>query len=83
MKFLEMLNGTRTTANEPPVCYLVRIVHPIQGKIAESAHGSMKEAVARGAALMREGYSIEIWSPAFLEKRSRHVCRPTALRNAP
>jgi hypothetical protein len=39
----------------------------------------MRAALARGVALVRNDYCIEIWSPAFLEKRSRLSRDPVPL----
>jgi hypothetical protein len=73
MNVVEMLNTSRLRVGKPQVCYLLQTIHPAEGKATDSVHSTMKAALARGAALLRDGYGIEIWSPAFLEKRSRRT----------
>jgi len=46
-------------------------VHGDAGKTVDSSYYTMKAALDRGVALMRDGYYIEIWSPAFLEGNCR------------
>ena len=43
----------------------------VRGKTLESTWYTMGIALDRAGALMRDGYCIEIWSPAFLEGHSR------------
>jgi hypothetical protein len=71
MNVVEMLKASLLRVSEPQVGYLLHTVHPAEGKATDSVHFTMKAALARGAAFVRDGYGIETWSPAFLEKRSR------------
>jgi hypothetical protein len=73
MNVVEMLNTSRLRAGGPQFGYLLQTVHPAKGKVTDSVHSTMKAALARGAALVRDGYGIEIWSSTLLEKRSRRA----------
>jgi hypothetical protein len=75
----DMLDKPRLRVRKQPVRYLLRAVHPDAGKALDGNYHTMKAALNRGVALMRDGYYIEIWSPAFLEGRgfrNRTVQRP-------
>ncbi len=76
MNVVEMLNASRLRVGKPQVGYLLQTVRPAEGRATDSVHFTMKAALARGAALVRDGCGIEIWSPAFLEKRSRRKSLP-------
>ena len=69
MTILEMLGKPRLHLKKPPARYLLHAVHGDAGKTVDSSYYTMKAALDRGVALMRDGYHIEIWSPAFLEGR--------------
>ncbi len=47
--------------------YSVQARHSQTGDVVRESHATMKAAVARGVELAQAGYSIEIWSPAYLE----------------
>jgi len=69
MTILEMLDKPRLHLSKPPARYLLHAVHGDAGKTVDGSYYTMKAALDRGVALMRDGYYIEIWSPAFLEGR--------------
>lgn len=49
--------------------YSMQAEHPQTGDVVREGYAAMKAAVARAADLIQAGYSIEIWSPASLERR--------------
>ena len=64
-----LLDVPRLRTRKPPARYLLRAMDPDTGKALDRTYYTMKAALDRGAAHMRDGYYIEIWSPAFLESR--------------
>lgn len=60
-------------------CYSLQAVHPATGTAFDKKYPTMEAALAHGSALMDDGYCIEIWSPADLEKRPRPRSRASGL----
>ena len=48
--------------------YSVHAEHSQTGDVVREGYATLQAAVARAAELLQAGYSIEIWSPASLEK---------------
>jgi hypothetical protein len=49
--------------------YSVQAKHSQMGDVVREGYATMTAAVARAADLIQAGYSIEIWSPASLERQ--------------
>jgi hypothetical protein len=71
-------NTPRFDVGNRQACILLKAIHPPTGKTFHRGYTSMRAALARGVALVRNDYCIEIRSPAFLEKRSRRSRDPAA-----
>jgi hypothetical protein len=64
----ETLKITRSQIDATHAGYSVQAKHSQTGDVVRESHATMKAAVARGVELVQAGYSIEIWSPAYLEE---------------
>ena len=75
MNVVEMLNASRLRASGPQFGYLLQTVHPAKGKVTDSVHSTMKAALARGAALVRDGYgAAKRWPPNGCRRKVISFC---------
>jgi hypothetical protein len=79
MTIAEMLSMPTLHAAKPPARYLLRAFNPVTGQAVDGRYLTMKAALAKVAELLPDDCSIEIWSSATLEGRTR--TRPALKRN--
>ncbi len=65
---IEMLQIPRRHIDATRLAYSVQAEHSQTGDIVQESHGTLNAVVTRAAALLRAGYSIEIWSPMSVEE---------------
>jgi hypothetical protein len=80
MTIAEMLSMPTLQAAKPPARYLLRAVNPVTGQMLDGRYLTMKAALAKVAELLPDNCSIEIWSSAALEGRTR--TQPARKRNS-
>jgi hypothetical protein len=83
MTTLEILDMPRLRVRKPPARYLLRALHADAEKNFDRTYYTLKAALDGGATLMRDGYFIEIWSPAFLEGRDCGSARRSGCVHSP
>jgi len=66
---IELLLARPFHSDATCAAYSVQAEHSQTGDVVREGYATMNAAVMRAADLIQAGYSIEIWSPASLERR--------------
>jgi hypothetical protein len=78
MDAIETAPAPRLGPGKPPIRYRLRGLQSATGQTFDGRYSTIMAALVRASALLREGYRIEIWSPASLEGRARSRRLPLA-----